>query len=126
MDPATSLPHLLNRNHTWHQAVGGTVGTNSYLHSSLLRLLAVNKKTPGRVCEATDESRRRESRLGLVRRAGRRRLVVAAVHFLLHGDVFLQLLAGVVGDLQEAAGLHDHVGLAGVWQDGVLGDDLRA
>lgn len=58
-------------------------------------------------------------------RAGCRGLVVAAVHFLLHGAVVLQLLAGVVGDLQEAAGLHHHVGLAGVRQDGVLRNHLH-
>lgn len=52
-------------------------------------------------------------------------LVVAAVHLLLHGAVLLQLLARVVGDLQEAAGLHHHVGLAGVRQDGELRDHLR-
>lgn len=60
--------------------------------------------------------------LWLVGGTGCRGLVVAAVHFLLHGTVLLQLLAGVVGDLQEAAGLHHHVGLAGVRQDGVLND----
>lgn len=64
--------------------------------------------------------------LRLVGGAGRRRLVVAAVHLLLHGAVLLQLLAGVVGDLQEAAGLHHHVGLAGVRQDGVLRNHLQA
>lgn len=57
--------------------------------------------------------------------AGGGGLVVAAVHLLLHGAVLLQLLARVVGDLQEAAGLHHHVGLAGVWQDGELRDHLR-
>ena len=63
--------------------------------------------------------------LGLVGGAGGRGLVVAAVHLLLHGAVLLQLLAGVVGDLQEAAGLHHHVGLAGVRQDGVLRNQLH-
>lgn len=52
-------------------------------------------------------------------------LVVAAVHFLLHGTVVLQLLAGVVGDFQEAAGFHHHVGLAGVRQDRVLWNHLE-
>lgn len=63
--------------------------------------------------------------LWLVGGAGCRGLVVAAVHLLLHGAVLLQLLAGVVGDLQEAAGLHHHVGLAGVRQDGVLRNHLH-
>lgn len=63
--------------------------------------------------------------LGLVRGTGGGGLIVAAVHLLLHGAVLLQLLAGEVGDLQEAAGLHHHVGLAGVRQDGVLRDDLQ-
>lgn len=85
----------------------------------LLRLI-INIGTCFRV------SQRQPTLLGLVRRAGRRRLVVTAVHFLLHGAVFLQLLAGEVGDLQEAAGLHHNVGLAGVWQDCVLRDDLWA
>ena len=53
-------------------------------------------------------------------------VVTAAVHLRLHhGAVSVQLLAGVVGDLQEAAGLHHHVGLAGVRQDGELRDHLR-
>lgn len=64
--------------------------------------------------------------LWLVRGTGCRGLVVAAVHLLLHGAVLLQLLAGVVGDLQEATGLHHHVGLAGVGQDGVLRNHLHA
>ena len=64
-------------------------------------------------------------RLWLVGGAGSCGLVVAAVHLLLHGAVLLQLLAGVVGDLQEAAGLHHHVGLAGVRQDGELRDHLH-
>ncbi len=56
--------------------------------------------------------------------AGPRPLVVAAVHFLFHGSLLVQTLAGVVGDLQKAAGLHHHVWLAGVGHDGVLRDHL--
>lgn len=51
-------------------------------------------------------------------------LVVAAVHLLLHDALLVQPLAGVVADLQEAAGLHHHVGLAGVWHDRVPRDNL--
>lgn len=72
------------------------------------------------------ESTTADAGLGLVWRAGCRGLVITAVHFLLHGAVFLQLLAGEVGDLQEPAGLHHNVGLAGVWQDCILRDDLCA
>lgn len=68
-----------------------------------------------RICSTVSASS--VGRLRLVRRAGRRGLVIAAVHFLLHGAVLFQLLACVVRDLQEAAGLHHHVGLAGVWQN---------
>lgn len=84
------------------------------------------KKQPENVCpQGLSPQRRMNLLLRLVRGAGCCGLVVAAVHLLLHGTVLLQLLAGVVGDLQEAAGLHHHVGLAGVRQDGVLRDDLH-
>lgn len=58
-----------------------------------------------------------------LRRAGRRPLVIAAVHFLFHGLV--QTLAGVIGDLQKAAGLHHNIRLARVGHDGELRNDLE-
>lgn len=57
--------------------------------------------------------------LGLVGTAfhwtGSRCLIVAAVHLLLDDALVVQPLAGIVCDLKEAALLHHHVGLAGVW-----------
>ena len=52
-------------------------------------------------------------------------LIVAAVQLLLHDALVVQTLAGVVGDLQEAALLHHNIGLARVWHDWVLWDDLQ-
>lgn len=108
-----------------------------FTHKHFCSCTIKNKqKQPESVCprgsEATNKSlvclvkAESASWLRLVGGTGCRGLVVAAVHLLLHGAVLLQLLASVVGDLQEAAGLHHHVGLAGVRQDGVLRDHLHA
>lgn len=83
-----------------------------FSHSKVIPVATPRVRSLGLVCAA------------LLHGADGGGLVVAAVHLLLHDALLVQPLAGVVADLQEAAGLHHHVGLAGVGHDGVLRDHL--